>query len=315
MSELEYLGFVDLFGYFVWGAFVLFIVISLIKSVRIVNTQIAQVVERLGRYHVTLDQGFHVLIPFVDKISAVIDLREQTLDIDPQECFSKDEVQVEVDGVLYISVRDPVKATYGVTNFMFAAVQMAQTTTRSIIGTLELDRLFEERDVISRRVVEALNSAGANWGIYVHRYEVKNIKPPSSVQGAMEKQVNSERERRAIVAQSEGDKTSRINTSEGLMREMINLSEGEMQKIINEAEGRASEIRALGDATAESIETLAKSISTPGGKEALSLEFSKQYLGLYSKVGRKEAQVILSTDVLQPTEILESMKIRTGVSL
>jgi regulator of protease activity HflC (stomatin/prohibitin superfamily) len=302
-------------GYFAWGLFALFILVSFLRSIRIVNTQTAQIVERLGRYHVTLEQGFHVLIPFIDYVASSLDLREQTLDIEPQACFSKDEVQVEVDGVIYISVKDPVKATYGVTDYIFAAVQMAQTTTRSVIGTLELDRLFEERDVISRRVVEALNSAGANWGIYVHRYEVKNIKPPRSVQGAMEKQVNSERERRAIVAQSEGDKTSRINTSEGLMREMINLSEGEMQKIINEAEGRAAEIRALGDATADSIETLAKSISTPGGKEALSLEISKQYLGLYADVGDKKTQIILSTDITQPGELIEAMKIRSDLSL
>jgi regulator of protease activity HflC (stomatin/prohibitin superfamily) len=300
----------ELIGYAVWGLVALFIVLSFARSVRIVNTQTAQIVERLGRYHVTLEQGFHVLIPFADHVAGTLDLREQTLDIEPQQCFSKDEVQVEVDGVIYISVKDPVKATYGVTNFMFAAVQMAQTTTRSIIGTLELDRLFEERDVISRRVVEALNSAGANWGIHVHRYEVKNIKPPQSVQGAMEKQVNSERERRAIVAQSEGDKTSRINTSEGLMREMINLSEGEMQKIINEAEGRAAEIRALGDATAASIETLARSIQQPGGMEALSLELAKQYLGLYSIVGDAKTQIVLSADITQPDQLIDAMKIQ-----
>ncbi len=306
----------DTIGYVVWGFFVLFVILSFIRTIRIVNTQTAQLVERLGRYHVTLGQGFHILIPFVDEVSATLDLREQTLDIEPQLCFSKDEVQVEVDGVIYISVKDPVKATYGVTNYMFAAIQMAQTTTRSVIGTLELDRLFEERDVISRRVVEALNSAGANWGIYVHRYEVKNIKPPLSVQGAMEKQVNSERERRAIVAQSEGDKTSRINTSEGLMREMINLSEGEMQKIINEAEGRASEIRALGDATAESIELLANSISHNGGREALALEMSKQYMGLYAGIGHnKNTQIILSADITQPDQLVNAMKIQTKVEI
>ncbi len=305
----------DTIGFAVWGIFVLFVLFSFIRSFRIVNTQTAQIVERLGRYHVTLEQGFHVLIPFIDRVSNTLDLREQTLDIEPQLCFSKDEVQVEVDGVIYISVKDPLKATYGVTNFMFAAVQMAQTTTRSVIGTLELDRLFEERDVISRRVVEALNSAGANWGIHVHRYEVKNIKPPLSVQGAMEKQVNSERTRRAIFAQSEGDKTSRINTSEGLMREMINLSEGEAQKIINEAEGRAAEIRAIGDATAESIETLAKSISQAGGRAALALEMSKQYMGLYSSIGNKRTQIILAADLTEPEQLIDAMKIHSKVEI
>jgi len=302
-------------GYTLWGLFLLFVLFSFLRSVRIVNTQTAQIVERLGRYHVTLGQGFHVLIPFVDRVASTLDLREQTLDIEPQDCFSKDEVQVEVDGVIYISVKDPVKATYGVTNYMYAAVQMAQTTTRSIIGTLELDRLFEERDVISRRVVEALNSAGANWGIYVHRYEVKNIKPPQSVQGAMEKQVNSERERRAIVAQSEGDKTGRINTSEGLLREMINLSEGEAQRIVNEAEGRAAEIRAIGEATAESIETLAKSISAAGGSEALALEMSKQYMSLYAGIGDEKTNIVLSADLTQPEELMNAMKISSKVEV
>lgn len=305
----------DMLGYFIWIVFILFVVFSFVRSFRIVNTQTAQVVERLGRYHLTLEQGFHVLIPFVDQVASTLDLREQTLDIAPQECFSKDEVQVEVDGVIYISVKDPVKATYGVTNYMFAAIQMAQTTTRSVIGTLELDRLFEERDVISRRVVEALNTAGANWGIYVHRYEVKNIKPPVSVQGAMEKQVNSERERRAIFAQSEGDKTSRINTSEGLMREMINLSEGEAQKIINEAEGKAAEIRALGDATAESIETLAESISKAGGKEALALEMSKQYMGLYADIGKRGTEIVISSDITQPDNLVSAMKIDSKLEI
>lgn len=305
----------DFFGYAIWSIFIFFVIVSFLRSIRIVNTQTAQIVERLGRYHLTLGQGFHVLLPFIDRVVSTLDLREQTLDIEPQECFSKDEVQVEVDGVIYISVKDPVKATYGVTNFMYAAIQMAQTTTRSIIGTLDLDRLFEERDVISRRVVEALNSSGMNWGIYVHRYEVKNIKPPQSVQGAMEKQVNSERERRAIVAQSEGDKTSRINTSEGLMREMINLSEGEAQKIINEAEGRASEIRSLGDATAESIETLARSIQTAGGREALALEMSKQYMGLYAGVGSKRTQIILASDITQPDDFVNAMKIQSKLEI
>lgn len=280
----------DLIVMAIWGLIFFIFIIKLFQSIRLVPTKSAYIVERLGKYHSTLDAGFHALIPFVDKVAYVHDLKEETIDVPPQECFSSDEVKVEVDGVIYISVVDPVKASYGVTDYRYAAIQLAQTTTRSVIGTLELDRTFEERDVISAKVVEVLDQAGALWGIRVHRYEIKNIQPPETVKNAMEMQVNAERERRALLAKSEGDKQAKINRSEGIKAETINRSEGEMQKRINEAEGKAEEILAIARATAESIERLAEVISAPGGQNALRLQLGEQYLtqlkGLGQQIGR-----------------------------
>ena len=203
-------SFLEIFNFVVWGAFFLILIVKFFAAIRLVPTQTAHVVERLGKYHRTLGAGFHALIPFVERVPFVHDLKEEAVDVPPQECFTMDEVKVEVDGVMYISVVDPVRASYGVTHYRIAAMQLAQTTTRSVIGTLELDRTFEERDVISARVVEVLEKTGETWGIRVHRYEIKNLTPPPTVREAMEKQVTAERERRAIIARAEGDKQSRI---------------------------------------------------------------------------------------------------------
>ena len=221
------------------------------------------------------------------------DLKEETIDVPPQECFSSDEVNVEVDGVIYISVTDPVKASYGITDYRYAAIQLAQTTTRSVIGTLDLDRTFEERDVISAKVVEVLDEAGSMWGIRVHRYEIKNITPPETVKNAMEMQVNAERERRALLAKSEGDKQSKINRSEGVMAETINRSEGEMQRRINEAEGKAQEILTLAKATAESIERLAVVISSEGGQSALRMQLGEQYMKQLDGLSKPDSRIVL----------------------
>ena len=255
----------DIFVMVTWGIIFLVLIVKFFQSIRLVSTQTAHIVERLGRYHKTLEAGFHALIPFVDKVTFIQDLREEAIDVPPQECFTGDEVQVTVDGVIYMSVWDPVKASYGIVDYRYAAVQLAKTTTRSVIGTLDLDRTFEERDVISAKVVEVLDQAGQAWGTKVHRYEIKNITPPDTVRNAMEKQVSAERERRAILASSEGDKQSRINRSEGLKTELINRSEGEMQRRINEAEGQAEEILAIAAATAESIEKIGGVINQNGG--------------------------------------------------
>ncbi|MCH1926217.1 paraslipin [Shewanella sp. C32] len=282
----------------IWGVIFLVFIVNLFRSIRLVPTKSAYIVERLGKYHTTLDAGFHALIPFVDKVAYIHDLKEETIDVPPQECFSSDEVNVEVDGVIYISVTDPIKASYGVTNYRYAAIQLAQTTTRSVIGTLELDRTFEERDLISAKVVEVLDQAGASWGIRVHRYEIKNIAPPETVKNAMEMQVNAERERRALLAKSEGDKQSKINRSEGVKQEMINISEGEMQRRINEAEGKAEEILAIAKATAESIEKLAVVISAPGGENALRMQLGEQYLSKLGELGKAGNRVILPANLI-----------------
>ncbi len=299
----------QIFNFVVWGTLLLIVVSKFIQSVRIVSTRTALIVERLGKYHATLGPGFHLLLPFIDKVTEMQDLREETIDVPPQECFSKDEVKVEVDGVIYISVVDPVKATYGVTDYRFAATQLAQTTTRSVIGTLELDRTFEERDTISAKVVSTLSRAGETWGIMVHRYEIKNIRPPMTVQEAMEKQVNAERERRAIFAKSEGDKQSRINTSEGRKLEMINLSEGEMQKTINEAEGKASEILAVAAVTAESIEKIGAAVIEDGGAQAIRLDMAGKYITNLGYLASPE------TDVMLPADLTHFEKLLAGLEL
>jgi len=277
----------------IWGALFLIFIVKLFQSIRLVATKKAYIVERLGKYHATLEPGFHALIPFIDKVAYVRDLREESIDVPPQECFSRDEVNIEVDGVIYISVVDPVKASYGVQDYRFAAMQLAQTTTRSVIGTLDLDRTFEERNAISAKVVEVLDKAGDTWGIRVHRYEIKNLTPPDTVRNAMEMQVNAERNRRALLAKSEGDKQSKVNRSEGVKAEMINLSEGEMQKRINEAEGKAEEILTIANATAESINKMAQAISSPGGKHALRVQLGEQYVKQLDGLKSQDTRVVL----------------------
>jgi regulator of protease activity HflC (stomatin/prohibitin superfamily) len=302
MSEV---GVIDLIVMAIWVIIFLVFLVKLFQAMRLVPTKSAHIVERLGKYHKTLDAGFHALWPFVDKVTFVQDMKEETIDVPPQECFSKDEVQVEVDGVIYISVVDPVKASYGITDYRNAAVQLAQTTTRSVIGTLELDRTFEERDVISAKVVEVLDNAGASWGINVHRYEIKNIVPPETVKNAMEKQVNAERERRAILARSEGDKQSRINRSEGMKTEAINRSEGEMQRRINEAEGKAQEILEIAKATAESVAKIANVVSTPGGMEAMKLQLGEQYLETLE--GLATSKIVLPANLVDYEQWMENV--------
>jgi regulator of protease activity HflC (stomatin/prohibitin superfamily) len=302
----------DIFNLVVWGILFLVLIVKFFRSIRLVPTKSAYVVERLGKYSKTLGPGFHALVPFLDSVAFIRDLKEETVDVPPQECFTRDEVQVEVDGVLYMSVTDPVKASYGVTDYSFAAMQLAQTTTRSVIGTLDLDRTFEERDVISAKVVEVLEKAGEIWGIRVHRYEIKNLAPPPTVKEAMEKQVTAERNRRAIVAQAEGDKQSRINTSEGRRLELINRSEGEMQRTINEAQGRAEEIRAIGQATAQSIEQIASAISVPGGRASVRLQLAEKYLKQLRTLAQEGTSVLLPADLTDLEGLLESIELGEG---
>lgn len=297
----------DVFNLMVWGTIFLILIIQFFKSICIVPTKMAYVVERFGKYHKTLGAGFHALIPFIDKVAFIQDLKEQTMDVPPQDCFSKDEVNVVVDGVIYISVVDPTKASYGVTDFAYGAVQLAQTTTRSVIGTINLDRTFEERALISAKVVEVLDQAGATWGIRVHRYEIKNITPPASVREAMEKQVTAERGKRAILAKSEGEKQARINMSEGTMKEMINLSEGEMQRRVNEAEGRAEEILMIAKATAGSIEKVAGVVTQKGGEDAIKLQVAEKLFAKFSNLAKESTRVILPANMTDYNAWLKSL--------
>ena len=290
-------GLAGVFNLVVWGGLFVTVMVQFVRSICIVPTKTAYVVERLGKYDKTLGPGFHALIPFIDRVAYMHDLKEEAIDVPPQECFSKDEVRISVDGVIYISVVDATKASYGVTSYRYAAIQLAQTTIRSVIGTLELDRIFEERDMISAKVVRVLDNSSGSWGIRVHRYEIKNVTPPTSVNNAMERQVTAERDRRAILARSEGDKMAKINMSEGEMREMINLSEGEMKKQMNEADGTASEILTIAKATAESIERIAGAISEPGGEQAIRLQIAEKFLGQLGGLAKEKTRIILPANM------------------
>ena len=291
------------------GILAIYILYKFIQSIQLVPTQKAYIVERLGRYQKTLGPGFHALIPFFDQVKYRQDLREETIEVEPQECFTKDNVKVEVDGVIYLSVIDPVNASYGVTDYRFASVQLAQTTTRSVIGTMDLDDTFEERALINKEVVEVLSEMEKAWGIRVHRYEIKNIVTPRTIQRAMERQMTAERERRATIAHSEGVMESSINDAEGKKREVINVSEGEMQRRINEAEGVAQEIEELAEATATSIEAIGEALNTQKGKEAMQMRLAEKYINQLAKLSEPE------NDIIIPKDITDYDQIMTGLSL
>lgn len=285
------------FANLMWLAFFGVLAVQFGRCIRLVPTRKAYIVERLGKYQRRLGPGLHVLLPFIDKVAFIQDLKEESIEVPPQECFTSDNVRVEVDGVIYISVVNPENASYGITDYRYAAVQLAQTTTRSVIGTLELDRTFEEREAINSRVVGVLSEVGDAWGIRVHRYEVKNIVPPASVRDAMERQMGAERERRALLARSEGQKESRINEAEGRKEELINHSEGEKQRRINEAEGRAQEILALANATSESIRKMGDAMIQPGGDAAVQLQLSQKHLSQLQHLAAPEKRVVLPSDL------------------
>ena len=296
-----------IFNLIVWGLIFIIFIIKLAGSIRIVPTQSAFIVERFGKYKNTLEPGFHLLIPFLEKVAYIQPLKEEAVNVPPQDCFTKDNVQVEVDGVLYIQVVDAVNASYGVTDYRFAATQLAQTTTRAVIGLLELDRTFEERDEINNGVVKVMQEAGQQWGLDVKRFEVKNIVPPPSIRESMEKQMSAERERRALIAQSEGQRQSQIDKSEGLKMQVINQSEGEMQRRINEAEGRADAIKTIGHATASSIETVAAAISVSGGADAVRLRLSQEYLRSLGHLADPKTRVVLPADLSNVEDLLASL--------
>ena len=299
--------FINLISQGLLALIAVYVLYQFLRSIRIVPQQSAYIVERLGNYHKTLEAGFHALVPFIDRVKYTQDLREQAITVEPQDCFTEDNVRVRVDGVIYLSVTDPVNASYGVTDYRRASIQLAQTTTRSVIGRMELDTTFQERAVISQKVVDVLNEVEQPWGMKVHRYEIKNIDVPRTVQQAMERQMTAERERRAVVARSEGQERSTINDAEGQKQELINQSEGEMQKRINEAEGRAQEIEAIANATAEAIESVARAVSSPGGEEAVKLRLAEQYLGTIARLGKKENKVLLPADLTRFDAVIDGL--------
>jgi regulator of protease activity HflC (stomatin/prohibitin superfamily) len=276
---------------------ILFALIILVKIIRIVPQKQAYIIERLGKYSRTLEAGFHTLMPFVDRVAYKHTLKEQAVDVAPQACITKDNIAVEVDGILYMQVVDPKKASYGINNYQFASVQLAQTTMRSVMGKLELDKTFEERETINSVIVDAVDKASDPWGVKVTRYEVKNIMPPQSIKDAMEKQMRAEREKRATIAESEGDRQAKINRAEGEKQQMIAQSEGEKQKRINEAEGRAIEILKVAEATANGIREIASAINEKGGVNAVNLRIAEQYLNEFGKLAKTNNSIIIPSDL------------------
>jgi regulator of protease activity HflC (stomatin/prohibitin superfamily) len=275
----------------------LLIVFILFKTAVVVPQQSAYVVERLGRYNTTLNAGFHLLVPFVDAIRYRHSLKEQALDIPAQVCITRDNVQVGVDGILYLKVLNPERASYGISNYLFAITQLAQTTLRSEVGKIDLDRTFEERASINVQVVGELDKASEAWGVKVLRYEIKNIEPPQDILAAMEKQMRAEREKRALVLTSEGQRDAAINTAEGEKQQVIKQSEASRQQQINEAEGQASAIRAVATATAQGIREVADAIRAEGGRDAVQLRVAEQYVAQFGNLARTANSVIVPATV------------------
>ncbi|KAF0809228.1 hypothetical protein A167_01989 [Alcanivorax sp. S71-1-4] len=279
------------------GLAVVFVVVAVIKTARIVPQRSAFVVERLGKYAKTLDAGFHLLIPFVDKVAYRHTLKEEAIDVPQQSCVTKDNIQVVVNGVIYLQVIDPKQASYGINDYRYAAMQLAQTTLRSVVGKIDLDKTFEERESINNQVVITLDDAAKPWGVKVLRYEIADIELPATILDALEKQMRAERERRAVVAQSEGERQSKINVSEGLKQEMINVSEAEKMRQINEAEGKAREIELIAEATARGLERVAAAISTAGGKDAVALRVAEQYVHEFGNLAKTNNTMILPAEL------------------
>lgn len=269
------------------------VVVAVLTAVKVVPQQTAYVMERLGKFHAVLQPGINFIIPFFDRIAYKHSLKEAALDIPEQICITKDNVQVRMDGVIFIQVIDPKKASYGINDFRFAVIQLAQTTMRSEIGKIDLDKTFEERMTINRAVVQAIDEAAIGWGVKVLRYEIKNITPPQSVLVAMEKQMQAERERRAVILQSDGEKQAAINVAEGQKQKVVLESEGLRARQINEAEGEAAALLSVAEATAQSIRMVAEAIQTQGGLDAVQLKVAENLVEQFGKLAKTNNTLIL----------------------
>ncbi len=276
---------------------VILVIIALIKTAQVVPQRKAFVVERLGKYSRTLEAGFHILIPFLDRIAYKHSLKEVAVDVPSQMCITQDNISIEIDGVLYLQVLDAKKASYGIENYLYASTQLAQTTLRSEIGKLELDRTFEEREMINANIINALDKASEPWGLKITRYEIANITPPQSVRDALEKQMRAERERRAVIAESEGEREAKINVAEGEKQEVIKQSEAIRDKQVNEAEGKAKEIEMLATATAEGIRRIAEAIESPGGSQAVNLRIAEQYVDQFGNLAKTNNTLIIPNNL------------------
>ncbi len=291
------------------------VLIIIFSNIKVVPQRSAFIVERLGKYRGTLLAGFNVLFPFIDKVRYRHTLKEQAIDVASQTCITRDNISVEVDGILYLQVIDPKKASYGIDDYRFASIQIAQTTMRSVIGKLELDKTFEERDTINTVIVDAVDKASDPWGVKVSRYEVKNITPPQSIKDAMEKQMRAEREKRAIIAESQGEMQAKINVAEGDKQELIARSEGEKMKRINEAEGRGQEIERVANATAKGIREIATAIGEKNGIDAVNLRVAEQYIKEFGNLAKENNTMIIPTNmadlsglIATATSVIENSK-------
>ena len=284
-------------GLFFFAVLAFVVMVVLWKTAIVVPQQSAFIVERLGRYSGTLDAGFDILVPFVDVIRYKHSLKEMALDIPAQICITRDNVQVQVDGVLYLKVLNPERTSYGISDHIFAISQLAQTTLRSEVGKIDLDKTFEERTNINISVVAELDKATEHWGVKVLRYEVKSITPPADILAAMEKQMRAEREKRAVVLQSEGQRDAAINTAEGEKQQVIKASEAKRQQQINEAEGQASAITAVATATAQGLREVASAIQSDGGRDAVQLRVAEQYVAQFGEIARKTTAVIVPANL------------------
>lgn len=290
-------------------AYVLAVVVLIIffKLIRIVPEQEAWIIEKFGKFQKTLGSGMHLVVPIVHKVAYKHLLKEEVLDVEPQVCITSDNVQVTVDGILYLKVMDPVKASYGIDNYRYATAQLAKTTMRSELGKLDLDRSFSERDDLNDAIVRAVDEASDPWGIKVTRYEIKDISPTQTIEEAMKQQMRAEREKRAEILASEGDKESRINVSKGERQEAINLSMGEKQRRINEAEGRGKSIEIISGATAEGIREIASAIRTPGGDKATNFRIAEQFINQFGNIVKSADTSVLPFDMAQFKSLIEAV--------
>jgi regulator of protease activity HflC (stomatin/prohibitin superfamily) len=289
------------------GAILLIIVIAIAaQTIKIVPQQHAWVLERLGRYHATLTPGLTIVVPFVDRVAYKHVLKEIPLEVPSQVCITRDNTQLQVDGVLYFQVTDAMKASYGSSNFIYAITQLSQTTLRSVIGKLELDKTFEERDYINHSIVTSLDQAAANWGVKVLRYEIKDLTPPKEILHAMQAQITAEREKRAVIAASEGRKQEQINIAWGAREAAIHKSEGERQAQINQAEGEASAILAVAVANAQAIEKIGAAIQTAGGMEAVNLKVAEQYVTAFGNIAKQGNTLIVPGNLSEMSSMIAS---------
>jgi regulator of protease activity HflC (stomatin/prohibitin superfamily) len=289
-------------------ALVFFIIamVFVFKTINVVPQQHAWVVERLGKYHATLAPGLSIVVPFIDRVAYKHILKEIPLDVPPQVCITRDNTQLQVDGILYFQITDPMRASYGSSNYIQAITQLAQTTLRSVIGKMELDKTFEERDHINTAIVNAIDESAANWGVKVLRYEIKDLTPPKEILHAMQAQITAEREKRALIAASEGRRQEQINIASGEREASIARSEGEKQAAINRAQGQASAIVALAEASADALRKVGAAIREPGGQDAVNLRVAEEYVGAFANLAKTNNSIIVPANLSDMSGLIAS---------